>query len=71
MRTLLIRLLGTLFILALAACGDDAPGIVGDAGPSCDDPLLLCGSTCVDPRFDPANCGACGAACGEIGRAHV
>jgi hypothetical protein len=24
----------------------------------------LCGATCVDLATDPANCGACGAACG-------
>ena len=33
--------------------------------PGCGDPLLDCDGSCVDPRFDPSNCGGCGVACGE------
>jgi hypothetical protein len=34
-------------------CGADLCGL----------PLLTCGAACVDPRFDPANCGTCGHTC--------
>ncbi|MBL8603290.1 MAG: hypothetical protein JNK72_15305 [Myxococcales bacterium] len=30
----------------------------------CTSPLRLCNGMCVDTRFDPSNCGACGTACG-------
>lgn len=35
-----------------------------DAGTVCTTPEILCGGVCVDPRTDPANCGACGNVCG-------
>ena len=35
------------------------------AQPPCDAPLIDCDGTCVNSAFDPLNCGACGAACGE------
>ncbi|MGZ3449176.1 MAG: hypothetical protein ACXVEF_06230 [Polyangiales bacterium] len=37
-------------------------GVVPDGG--CVMPLVECGGSCIDPRFDPANCGKCGAPCG-------
>lgn len=40
-----------------AACFD------GTCGPICGAPLLQCGTSCVDPRVDPANCGGCGTTC--------
>lgn len=33
------------------------------SGPSCAAPATLCGSTCVDTKNDPTNCGGCGNAC--------
>jgi hypothetical protein len=29
----------------------------------CQSPFIRCGSTCVDPRTDPTNCGGCGHGC--------
>ncbi len=59
---------------ATGACGvgGGAPGVVcpagqvcsaGICGASCGAPTIQCGTTCVDPRNDPANCGGCGFAC--------
>ncbi|MCA9669862.1 MAG: hypothetical protein KC503_29910 [Myxococcales bacterium] len=31
---------------------------------SCAAPTVFCGSLCVDTRYDPQNCGACGVTCG-------
>ena len=45
------------FVFA-ASCKSEEP-----QGLSCPEPLSTCEGACVDVRFDPANCGACGAAC--------
>lgn len=37
-------------------------GADGSAGP-CGEPLIECGGDCVDPRYDPAHCGACDETC--------
>ena len=42
---------------ALGACVD------GTCVERCALPLLSCGPMCVDPRFDPGNCGGCGVQC--------
>ena len=49
--------LGALVWLALTvvACGDSNP---------CSTPAENCEGSCVDLRYDPANCGACGTTCG-------
>ncbi|MBO6938091.1 MAG: hypothetical protein JJ863_24190 [Deltaproteobacteria bacterium] len=70
------KLLLGVMLSALAfgvGCGDDdadttdtdmtvPPGT--DGGGGCSGGTTACGGTCVDTRFDPANCGGCGMACG-------
>lgn len=56
-------------VLSSGGCnGDDGPG--GDAGTDaadtnapCPSGTTTCGSACVDTKFDPSNCGACGTTC--------
>jgi len=36
----------------------------GGGGGGCTGGTIDCGGTCVDARFDPSNCGACGTMCG-------
>jgi beta-lactamase superfamily II metal-dependent hydrolase len=43
-----------LLVLVALAC---------ESGPKCPPQSEQCGGLCVDTRFDPAHCGACGAAC--------
>ncbi|MFH1438898.1 MAG: MXAN_6577-like cysteine-rich protein [Pseudomonadota bacterium] len=43
--------------------GADMDGVGDDGSGPCGEGLVPCGDTCVDPRIDPANCGACGHAC--------
>ena len=48
------------------SCEYDCPGggcLAGLCVPLCPTPLMECGGTCVDPRFDPKHCGACGHLC--------
>ncbi len=50
----------------LSACSSDSsggPDATTDVTVSCATNLTKCGSNCVDPNTDPANCGACGKAC--------
>jgi hypothetical protein len=42
----------------------DSGPVVDDALTPCPQNYSLCGATCVNLATDPANCGACGAACG-------
>ncbi len=53
---------GALLLVALVALGGMGLGCGGktQAGPCA---ATTCGSTCTDLKIDPANCGACGAAC--------
>lgn len=44
-----------LLLAALAACGEDL---------TCRDDQIACGDACTNVATDPANCGACGRACG-------
>ncbi|MBI2395651.1 MAG: hypothetical protein HYV09_39160 [Deltaproteobacteria bacterium] len=46
----------------LPAEGVDAGGDGGGGG--CPSAQTLCGGSCTNTKFDPANCGACGTACG-------
>lgn len=43
--------------------GDGGANGGTDAGPGCPPHQLLCGSTCVSPKVDPAHCGGCGIVC--------
>ena len=73
-RELWLSLLGGLALaFSAAGCGGESttPGdgsVDEDGGMmmmgECPGSLLECGGTCVDGRFDPSNCGACGNACG-------
>lgn len=46
--------------------GPDSPGVDGgDAALACDGGTVACGASCADLSSDPANCGACGNACGS------
>jgi hypothetical protein len=45
---------------AAAICVD---GHCGDFVGGCAPPLLSCGPACIDPRYDPMNCGGCGMPC--------
>ncbi|MSP26299.1 MAG: hypothetical protein EXR75_14315 [Myxococcales bacterium] len=68
------------FVLALcvvaaqlgAACSGGEPvgtsgsgGGTGGGAEACQGGLLACGTSCVDARVDPENCGKCGDACAE------
>ncbi len=50
------RILATLLFVTLAACSKEQV---------CTSDLFLCGDRCTAVATDPANCGACGAACGS------
>ncbi len=50
-----IRILASVLALTLTACSKEQV---------CTKDLLLCGGHCTSVATDPANCGACGAACG-------
>lgn len=52
-------------VLALVvACGDNRVPAAGDDEPtSCTAPEVACGTLCVNPLDDEANCGSCGNAC--------
>ncbi len=66
---------GMLFVLLLAACGNDAPVkpdalVLIDAAPdaapdapSCAAPMKMCGNSCLAVATDEANCGNCGVQC--------
>ncbi len=66
---------GMLFVLLLAACGDDGAAMVDamvilvDAAPPdmappvCAAPNKMCGTSCLEVAVDEANCGDCGVAC--------
>ncbi len=64
--------LGLLIGVGAAGCGGSTSlpipdgslpdGDTADAGGACGS-LSSCGGDCVDTRFDPGNCGACGSAC--------
>lgn len=43
--------------------GGDGGGTDGGGGGGCGS-LTMCGTECVDTRYDPNNCGACGTVCG-------
>lgn len=66
----LICLCAIVIALGIAGCGGDTP--TGDGGPGtdgrtgmCSGTITECGGSCVDTRFDPANCGGCGTVCGS------
>lgn len=50
-----------------ADCGSGAC-LDGQCIATCAPPLATCGPFCVDPRWDPLNCGACGRSCGATER---
>jgi len=61
---------GALVLVLGVACGDDGRPPAGDSsvlpdGGACPSGLMNCSGVCVDTRYDPANCGACGTSCGE------
>ncbi len=41
------------------------PSGSSSGGPTCGSNQVICGSACADLQDDPANCGACGMACGK------
>ncbi len=45
------------------ATGAGGAGGSGGADGACEAPLAACGDACVDTRYDPAHCGACGNTC--------
>ncbi len=49
-------------LLGVGGCTSDPAG-GNEPGGGCLPGQLECGDTCVDPRVDPGNCGACGHAC--------
>ena len=49
--------------LLFFACASDPADPPADLNEGCAEGRIACGATCVDPRIDPANCGACGNAC--------
>jgi hypothetical protein len=67
--------LASIFVAALAGCGNGVAGGNGNgngngngdggtiATASCADPATACGASCVDLQNDPMNCGDCGHAC--------
>jgi hypothetical protein len=54
--------------LMFAASCKSGESTSGGGGPSCPATSQVCNGACVDVRFDPTNCGACGTACaaGEV-----
>jgi hypothetical protein len=66
---------GMLFVLLIAACGDDAAAVIPDAlvvpidapapdaAPTCAAPMKMCGNSCLAVATDEANCGDCGIEC--------
>ncbi len=65
-----VLIAGASSAIAIAGCGGeshtarDGGGSDGGNSGECDAPLVECGGSCVDPRFDPSHCGGCGMACG-------
>lgn len=51
--------------LALGASVGCGRSVVGVSESACEAPLSSCGDSCVDARYDPTNCGACGNTCGS------
>ena len=69
-----MKILGMLFILVVAACGDDGAAKPDafvapiDAAPdafvqTCAAPMKACGNSCLDVSHDELNCGDCGIEC--------
>ena len=65
-------LVAMLALVPAAGCSNGTSGGAGGStgafmtggGPHCVSPQIACDGGCVDPRGDPANCGACGKTCG-------
>ncbi len=58
--SLVARAAGILSVALVVACVD-----LVQSTPPCPEELTPCGDACVDTRFDPSHCGACGSACAE------
>ena len=58
-----VGLLALTLLLAASCKTTESNTSGGGGGDSCNLPQKLCVGACVDPRFDPSNCGACGNAC--------